>query len=331
MNRRSYYMLYHLSMMAMGDCDPAYPAMDYLADRFELTQEQRYWLAFLYQATYCAPTAWYIIQEFPDYENVDVRRLQSWWDANKSKCYFQKDRAKIKHMNQLVPMFKSYQSLVGDCLQEQFFVSQVQDGPPAGYERVYKQSSKVYGVGRFSLFLYLESLYRLTGLQIQPTGLDLKNAQTCRDGLCLALGFDDWVERTLNNQQFALLTKELDNLVYELKQSNELVDYWNVETSLCAFRKLFKSPPTRYLGYYIDRQREEIRLMEKQVSEGVDWKVLWDFRYEFFDQEDLILRPTKPIMGSPTVQFMTEVLERRQNQPSKVLFPDVGAVYDTGA
>ncbi len=57
--------------------------------------------------------------------------------------------------------------------------------------------------------------------------------------------------------------------------------YWNLETSLCAYKKLFFK--TRYVGYYIDRQLEELVKMQKLAPIGADWNLLWHFRPEHFD------------------------------------------------
>ncbi len=43
----------------------------------------------------------------------------------------------------------------------------------------------------------------------------------------------------------------------------------------------------RFVGYYITRQYEEIKKMEKLVPDGVDWSVLWDFRRETFKKHFL--------------------------------------------
>jgi hypothetical protein len=39
----------------------------------------------------------------------------------------------------------------------------------------------------------------------------------------------------------------------------------------------------RYLGYYLDRQAEEISQCEKDGWYGIDWQVLWDARNETID------------------------------------------------
>jgi hypothetical protein len=46
-----------------------------------------------------------------------------------------------------------------------------------------------------------------------------------------------------------------------------------VESTLCAFRKFFKS--TRYVGYYADRMLEECKATEEFMPKGVD---IWELR-----------------------------------------------------
>lgn len=322
-------MVYHIAMMVMGDVDPSYPALEYIADRFELNIEQRLWISFLYQSCYTASTVFYIYNEFPDYENVDVRRLEWWWGNNKHKLFFQTDRAKVKNFNKFVPMFQSYRTLVGKS-QKAWFDSMIQGTPQENYDRLYKECGKIYYIGRFSLFLYLESLHRLTKLDIQPTGLDFKNAESCANGLCYALGWDDLVGLPFQPQHIKNLTYELDKLMKDLQLGELLpIDYWCVETSLCAYKKLYWNK--RYLGYYIDRLQTELLLMEKNVPEGVDWSVLWDFRKEYFDHRWLgelqgWTGVRKHMMGLPSKEYLLQVLQGQYKK--RVEFERVWSVYD---
>lgn len=282
------YKQYHLNMVKIGDCDPAYPALEYVANRFELNIEQRYWLAFLFATCYCSPTVYYIYNEFPDYENVDDRRLQKWWDANKSKTVFQTDRLKVKSFNEFLPMFISYNKIVGHSQQKTFENLIVKD-PQQSYDNIYNFANNFHYMGRFTLFIYLECMKYLTKIPIEITNLELKEAESSRNGLCYAVARDDLVvhknNKKLTKEDFGILEEHLHNLVSELKTQNpdENISYWSVETSLCSYKKMYWN--TRYLGYYIDRLMVEILKIEKLVTEGVDWSVMWDFRKEYFPKE----------------------------------------------
>ena len=53
-----------------------------------------------------------------------------------------------------------------------------------------------------------------------------------------------------------------------------------METLLCSFKKIFRKSRGRYLGYYLDRQAEEITKVEQDEWKGIDWNVFWQGREE---------------------------------------------------
>ena len=65
-----------------------------------------------------------------------------------------------------------------------------------------------------------------------------------------------------------------------VKQEFPNTDYYDMETCLCSFKKLFRTSRGRYLGYYLDRQAEEIAQCDKDGWFGIDWEPLWDSRKE---------------------------------------------------
>ena len=86
----------------------------------------------------------------------------------------------------------------------------------------------------------------------------------------------------LSSEQFQYLQSQLRKLYRELitEYPDAPTTYWNLETSLCAYYKLFRAK--RYAGYYIDRQMLEIEEMQKLAPDGADWSLLWKFRREHF-------------------------------------------------
>jgi hypothetical protein len=71
-----------------------------------------------------------------------------------------------------------------------------------------------------------------------------------------------------------------------LKSLDPTTNAWNIETTLCAYRK-FKDGK-RYIGSYLDRQAIEIAKMVNHVKDGVAWEVLWDFRRETYELSQLV-------------------------------------------
>lgn len=273
------YIQYHLKSAELKDIDPANDCLVYISDRFELNMEQRYWLAFLYSTCYCSATVYYIYNEFPDFEYVDVPRLQRWWNHNKSKCLFQTDRLRIKSSNLFVPSFESYKKFIGGMTQQQKF-NQITNSCLKQYawQVAEKQVTSIANIGRFTSFIYLEMLSVLTDFKVQPKTIDWNHAEACKEGLLYALGYNH-----LNNQ---LLDEFLWRYQKQLINSGcKASSVFNIETTLCAYKKYIEGK--RYVGYYIDRQLKEIDSMSNAVRSGVNWKPLYDFRlsnYKFISR-----------------------------------------------
>jgi hypothetical protein len=282
------FIEYHTESSKAKDIDPSNDCLKYIADRFELNIEQRYWLAFLFGTCYSATTVYYMYNEFPDYENVDVNRLQRWWDSNKSKTIFQTDRLRVKTQNKFVETFVSYKNLLNGMSQNVYFQSLKQPHRQLTYENCYTTLSNIRNFGRFSMFIYLEMVNVLTNYDLEPTHLDLKNAESCRNGLVYHLGKNEF---DTHGTKKKLGKKVINYLQYQFRQLHEQIkeldikhtNIWNIETTLCAFKKYHKGK--RYVGYYIDRQKKEIEKMQSQVTDGVDWSVLWQFREETYDKK----------------------------------------------
>lgn len=334
---------YYKLMMYSGDCDPSYPAMNYVADRLELNPSQRYWLAFLYGTNYCLPTTWYIFNEFPDMENIDINRIERWWKINKSRLVFQKDRAKVKNFDDFVKCYESYHSLVGNDQEKAFSQFFNNKSPEERYRDIYKFTISrrehglqhgIYTFGRFTLFIYLEALNEITDLKVLPDKLDFKDGSSKepKEGLCYACGLE------LDTEYYNILNQQLLQAKYELqKENSEInVNIFNIETVLCAYGKLFRGTNKgRYLGYYIDRMQEDILQMEKNVPEGVDWDLLWQFRKEYFDHSLLGelnnwsgIRKSRMTLFNKTKTFLylNEHLDLRQYR-RKQIFNTIGKVY----
>ncbi len=290
-NKYQDFINYYALMMYTGDCDPAYPALRYIANKYNLDIQQRYWLAYLYSITYCGPTAYYIFTEFPIYKSVNTNNINNWWKDKKSQLFFQTDRAKAKNFNKVPQMIKSYKEIIGQN-QQNFYNNLIIEGNQAeSYNNIYKATLKLFYYGRFSLFNLLEAVHELTQLPIHPTTLELKYSQSCRNGLCYALDKVDMV--TMHHKpskqpiDYPYLKQHLIKLRTELKTlfPDLPVTYWNMQTILCGYKKLYWN--TRYLGYYIDRMQQEIIINEKNINQGIDWNAMWEFRELYFPHEML--------------------------------------------
>lgn len=294
MNRQETFLRWWLYQLRTFDCDPAIYAMKYIIRRLELNVEQRYWFCWIYANTYQLPTAWVIFNEFPDFENTPVDRLDKWCKANKARLPYQKDQKWLRGC--LGETFASYKANIGGCdTQDEFFQMFLGNVAPISNRdnstRVWTMVTKgFHKFGRYTAWFYLQALKEVCGLPLEPTSLMLDSdaSATHRAGLCLALGRDEWAAK--GTKFDSRMLRELDDgaagLLTRAKAFPGLsrlpvgADYFSMETSLCAFKKLFRREQGRYLGFYLDRFAEDITKTASCDWPGINWDLLWDARNE---------------------------------------------------
>lgn len=260
-----------------NDVDPAVYMMNYLFKRYEFNIEQRLWLCWLYGTTYHLPTAWVIWNEFPDYNLVGMRRLYEWNDANYHRLRYQTDTKYNK--GHLPVMFESYREWIGGPDQYKKFQTFQRS-----FDDAWTEVNKLYKFGRYSSWFYLQVIHSCCGLKhIHPTDLKLKDhagSRSHRNGLCYALGLDRLIDEKLHETKVVQLEQAAREILKRVRTTSVQPDYYTLETALCSFKKLFREKDGRYLGYYLDRQAEEINKVQNDGWTGVDWSVLWQARQE---------------------------------------------------
>ena len=268
--------------LSIKDCDPAIFMTNYLFRRFEHNTEQKLWIAWIYGTTYYFPTTWVIWNEFPDMELVGVERLKDWNNANYKRLRYQTDTKWNK--GHLPAQFESYKKWVGDRTQFDALMPFLIETPGENFDNLWKEvKTKFHKFGRYSTWFYMQTLKQCCGLPIEPTSLmleDYSGSRSHRNGLCLALGETDWYDKKLNESQLGYLNEQAYLILQEVRKEFPDTDYFDMETCLCSFKKIFRIKHGRYLGYYLDRQAEEIAKCEKDGWVGIDWQPMWDARIE---------------------------------------------------
>ena len=255
---------------------------NYLFRRFEHNKEQKLWIAWLYGTTYYLPTTWIIWNEFPDMELVGVDRLTKWNNENYKRLRYQTDTKWNK--GHLPAQFVSYKNWVDNRSQRETFAPFVDSSPQENFDRLWLEvKSKFHKFGRYSTWFYLQTLKQCCDMPIEPSNLMLNDhdgSRSHRNGLCMAVGEDDWYDQKLTSKQLKYLDEQANYILQQVREEFPNTDYFDMETCLCSFKKLFRTKHGRYLGYYIDRQAEEIAQCEKDGWFGIDWQPLWDSRVE---------------------------------------------------
>jgi len=288
-NRREAFIRWYAWSLKYDDCDPAVWATNYLNDRYEHNDEERIWLAWLYGNTYQLPTAWVLKNEFPDYELADLGRITDWNSKNYKRLRYQTDTKWNK--GHLPAMFESYQKFIGNGTQREKLESFYGDNEKQNFDALWDVlKGNLHKFGRYSTWFYMQHLKHTAGINIEPSSLmldDYDGSRSHRNGLLLAIGKDDDYDRKLDRVEYAYLENVSWGIILEMRERfPELasqVDYFTMETCLCSFKKIFRQKHGRYLGYYLDRQAEEIQIAEKDGWSGIEWDVLWDARNETID------------------------------------------------
>lgn len=288
-NRLKAFLLYYAATIVTWDIDPAYPAINYLFRRYELSKEQEYWVCWLYGVFYQVGTLHWFMQEFPEFEKVDIGRLERWHAEHWRELRYETDRRYCK--GHLVEMFNSYKEAIGNQTQEQFFAGLLtSDDPVVNFHKVWKEVVQFNRFGRYSAYYYTEALHRCMGMPILADTMFLRDAESSRNGLCYAMGKDKYVDAKMTKDVLVELNTDLDELQALLAETfpHITVDMWLIESALCAYKGLYRR--RRYIGYYIDRLAEEISHIQHDQPNstvGVDWGVLWQMRQACFPPEYL--------------------------------------------
>ena len=288
-NRREGFIRWYAWSLSYDDCDPAVWATNYLNKRYEHNDEQRLWLCWLYGNTYYLPTAWILMNEFPDFELATVDRMTQWNTTNYKRLRYQTDTKWNK--GHLPEMFASYQKFIGNVSQREKLESYYGDNEGQNFDNLWQVvKNSLHKFGRYSTWFYLQHLKHTAGVLITPTSLmlnDYDGSRSHRNGLLLALGRDNDVDTKLSAAEYMDLEREASSILEETKDRfprlNSQIDFFTMETCLCSYKKIFREHHGRYLGYYLDRQAEEIIQCEQDGWYGIDWEVLWQARNETID------------------------------------------------
>lgn len=286
--RRS-FKEYCVASISTWEIDPNYSMLSYLFKRYELSKSQEYWWAWAYAVFYQPGTLFYFLQEFPEYEKVDRKRLDAWHKKNWRALQYNSDRKWAK--GHLVEMFDSYVTLMGGqhpTAQEEFFTKLLTGDPTKDFQTVTSELRRLLEFGRYATYIYTECLARCMGLPISADTFFLREADSPRHGLAIALGKPEWGKGSLTAEQWSYLEREGIKLMREVQQEHPKLgmDFWFMESCLCSWKGFFRPTRGRYVGYYLDRMHHEIEQMAAYpITSGVEWDVLKQFRKESFPPE----------------------------------------------
>lgn len=258
-DRITEYVDYHIN----GDADCNTIVLRSYADTMKLSLQDRFDLAYFFSLTYCIPSSILMLKE----KNRILEDINLWIEGNKDIIIFQSDRRYMRIGDNLKKCLEYYKS---NLMGVEQFLGTIMINNTISTEKALKRVEKWYYFGRFASYLFLETFYSLIDYKKDNTYLDWKNGDTATSGLLNVYGLDniaDYFDRTNKlpkNITISAMNSMLDKIIKKIKLKNGDSNITNIETSLCAYRKFYKG--TRYNGFYLDRQLEEINMTNKLSS-----------------------------------------------------------------
>jgi hypothetical protein len=227
--------------------------------------------------------------EFPDYELATVDRIEWWNTQNYKRLRYQTDTKWNK--GHLPAMFESYQKFIGKKTQREVLEKYYGDNQKQTFDNLWNNlKNSLHKFGRYSTWFYLQHLCHTADVKCVPTSLmldDYSGSRSHRNGLHLALGEDNKYDSRLTSGECDDLESKAKEILEETRDRfpslKNQIDFFTMETCLCSFKKIFREHHGRYLGYYLDRQSEEVMQAEQDGWHGIEWNVLWQARNETLD------------------------------------------------
>ena len=256
--RMKEFVHYHIN--GDGECNNV--VLKEWAARHNLDEQERYELAFVFSVTYCVESAIILFEKQRNGVCLDVTQLM----GLKPILVFQSDR---KYMAMRNCFFECMDYFYKNNRDSAKFLASVSDGKVINLDKAIKTVSKWVMFGRFSSFLFLETLVELTKYEIKNTTIDWKHGDTATSGLLNLFGYDKRANLFDKTGKLTIPEEQMDRMLYktlsEIERKGGVTNVTEVETSLCAYRKFYKA--SRYNGFYLDRMLEEIYKMQAGYPE----------------------------------------------------------------
>jgi len=166
------------------------------------------------------------------------------------------------------------------------------NGKAKSFDNLWKGvKNGLFKFGRYSTWFYLQHLKHTCDIKIVSTSMmlnDFSGSRSHRNGLLMGLGREDDYDKKLTKEEYEYLEGEAKDIITETKSRYPEIaseaDNFTFETCLCSYKKIFRRKHGRYLGYYLDRQAEEITQVSRDKWHGIEWEVLWQAREETLDE-----------------------------------------------
>lgn len=255
-----------------------------IAERRNMTPQERYELAYFYAVTYCIMSALTMMDE----KEQIYRDPEGYAESHLKTLIFQSDRRYTRVNGNFAKMLRQF---TDDLRDEKAFREAVCSKDGVVLQKALNEISRWFFFGRFGAYLFIETYCRVTGLPLKGEyRFDWKEGDTATSGLLNVFGFDRTAadfDRTGKLPEAALVKLDimLSKLIYEISKKGGSTNLTEIETSLCAYRKFYKG--TRYNGYYLDRILEELVWFQDRYGRTKSIDEVYEIRAAMFEPKYL--------------------------------------------
>lgn len=311
--RAVFHKFYQFHLMYRSHPGGVYFAMPHIAETYNLSMEDKLWIAFINGCSQNIVTTWLIWKKFPHLESTNVETLDKWWNENhqhfKAGSGWDSDRKYFKIGKTGFPQcVASYKEKLAGKSQEDFFMSLCDKNPERSFDMVWDAiKGNVLSFGRLSTFSYLEYL-RIMGLPIDCSSLfleDMSGSKSHRNGLCKVLGRDDLDDHQDNDKFIGYTPETIEWLKEEGKIlldearagfNHKDVSYFTLESTFCCY-KSWHRVNRRYPNVYMDMMYNRIKYAEKEWPKE-NFNFFWDMRKRWLpDRLRQEANPNDPGLG----------------------------------
>lgn len=275
--RMDEFLQYHIH--GDGECNNV--VLKRYCDNHGFGFEDRCDIAYFFSVTYCVESA---IVMMLDKDSI-LRDVDDWVSRNKSKLIFQSDRKYVRLENRFNGCLEYFKrNLHGKWKQE---VEKYTCNGVIDIGKAVNRTQKWFYFGRFASFLFLETISWLNDYEPLNSNIVWKNGDTATSGLMDLFGKEKSADIFDKSGRLTIPAETLDAMFesvrWEIEKNGGKSNTTYVETSLCAYRKLYKG--TRYNGYYLDRMLEEIIKMREDFPDIS--RELFQIRSDCFSSDQL--------------------------------------------
>lgn len=231
-----------------------------------MNQEEKYWFAFLFGMTYQSSMAWVFFWHFPDFQNLDLKKLDEWNRATMDRQKFATDTRYSKgHIVRMVESFQEFVNRRGQGSIVKAFESCLVEDETQSYHNVNEEIQKLYKFGRMTGWLFSQCLAETCGLPIRPDTLFINDPGNTSvwNGLMFFYGqesktvgeqYANYKPSNEDRLQAAIWEKELMARAKD-RLEDPYLSFFTLETHLCQCKKLFvgRDYPGQNTGDAVER------------------------------------------------------------------------------